>query len=466
MVPPKDTDAAHIEHPQHEALLTGAIALASLFSSCVEAFGLIHPSQKWDKHEQLLLTKLGLQQARLLIWGSVLGISSPPAAVTNRAVPKHPSSAYPDLNEPTFFDPRDPRLDEPQFRTTIEDTLSSIVDRASHLTREEMMAKFGLKPPKRFTVVFEPALDTNRLEFFRERYELLREVAESYAQINTRRTNSIVQTSWSIADVTKFGAWIQITQEKIDSLIGLLDVKEKVDRGMRMDIRMFGWHIAPDRARTAQDVSKLRLLQEICKVDYPEYVVATQQALDNISRESREHNLSLAPTAQQQALFGPPSGPNGAARMHDKKRPGLFKIFRSFGKPKHQHIHAQEDPGPVRSQSESGPTTDADDDALQRVRSKSVGGYVNTGAGIDDDIATRLEKFSTREDVTEMPPTVVTTGNGKQEGETIDSPLLGQEDQPRPLPPLGKIMRHDQYHGIGRVATRDLKQPGADLGDS
>ncbi|KAF2161551.1 hypothetical protein M409DRAFT_58949 [Zasmidium cellare ATCC 36951] len=464
MVPPKDGNATHVENPEHEALLTGAIALASLFSSCVEAFGLIHPSQKWDKQEQLLLTRLGLQQARLLIWGSVLGISSPPPTVTNRAVPKHPSSAYPDLSEPTFFDARDPRLDEPQFRTAIEETLSSIVDRASHLTREEMMAKYGLKPPKRFTMVFEPALDTNRLEFFRERYELLREVAESYAHINTRRTNSIVQTSWSIADVTKFGAWIQITQDKIDYLISLLDVKEKVDRGMRMDIRMFGWHIAPDRARTAQDVSKLRLLQEVCRVDYPEYVVATQQALDNISRESRENNLSMAPTAQQQALFGPPQQSNGgaAAQGHaDKKRPGLFKIFRSFGKSKHHPpSRAKEDPGPLRSQSESGPTADPDEDeSLQRVRSKSVGGYVNTG-GIDEDIATRLEKFSTHEQVMEMPR-VDTSGGGQKEGERLDSPLVLEE--PKPLP-LGVVQRHDQYRGIARVETRDLRQPGADFG--
>lgn len=460
MAPPKDTNAAHVEHPEHEALLTGAIALVSLFSSCVEAFGLIHPSQKWERTEQLLLTKLGLQQARLLIWGSVLGISSPPAVVTNRAVPKHPSSAYPDLSEPTFFDPRDPRLDDSQFRTTIEETLSSIVDRASHLSREEMMAKFGLKPPKRFTMVFEPALDTNRLEFFRQRYELLREVAESYAQINTRRTNSIVQTSWSIADATKFGAWIQITQEKIDFLIELMDIKEKVDRGMRMDIRMFGWHIAPDRARTAQDVSKLRLLQEICKVDYPEYVVATQQALDNISRESREHNISLAPTAQQQALFA--SNGNGNAAEHHKKRPGLFKIFRSFGKSKPYPgrttgpSYAQEDPGPARSQSESGPTTETDD-ALQRVRSKSVGGYVNTG-GIDDDIATRLEKLSTKEHVTEIPKVVTSAEVQAAHNDTIDSPL----DEPMPLG-TAPITRHDQYHGIARIATKDLNQPGANF---
>ncbi|EME44415.1 hypothetical protein DOTSEDRAFT_129721, partial [Dothistroma septosporum NZE10] len=290
MTSAKDPNSSHVENVnlQHESLLTGAVALASLFSSCVEAFGLIHPQHKWEKEEQLLLTRLGLQQARLLIWGQVLGISSPPAAVTNRAVPKYPSGAYPDVKEPTFFDARDPRLDDPNVRTAIEHALSAIVDRSSHLTREEMMAKFGLKPPKRYSTTYQPAMDTARLETFREKWELLREVAETYAHINTRRNNSIIIQSWMIADISKFSAFIAMTQEKVDYLIELMDVKEKVDRGLRMDIRIFGWHVVPDRARTAQDVSKLRLLQEVCKQDYPEYLVATKQALENIDREARE----------------------------------------------------------------------------------------------------------------------------------------------------------------------------------
>ena len=42
--------------------------------------------------------------------------------------------------------------------------------------------------------------------------------------------------------------------------------------------------------------------------------------------------------------------------------------------------------------------------------------------------------------------------------ETIDSPL--EHTVPDKLP---TIVRHDQYHGIARVATRDLNQPGANF---
>ncbi|EME84760.1 uncharacterized protein MYCFIDRAFT_210971 [Pseudocercospora fijiensis CIRAD86] len=454
------TSAEHNEgiNPAHEALLTGAIALASLFSTCVEAFGLIHPSHKWDKDEQLLLTRLGLQQARLLIWGAVVGVSSPPAAVTNRAVPRHPSAAYPDLKEPTFFDTRDPRLDDPEIRTTIEQTLSAIVDRSSAHSREEMMAKFGLKPPKRLGGGLpEPAMDSTRLEAFREKYELLREVAESYARINTRRNNSLIHTSWQIADVTKFGVFIQLTQEKVDYLIELLNVKEQIDRAMRMDIRIFGWHIIPDRQRSAMDISKLRLLQEICQADYPEYLVATQQALDNISREARENAMTYTGLSKQQQDFINPDGATPKAtngqQHHNKKRPGLLKLFKSFGKSSKTPVHSRsvsgpslsaEDIDPPRAMSDVGP-------AMTRIRSKSVGAELDIHGELDEDLRNRLEQMTTH--TSEPPP--------DSKYLAIDSPV---EPSFQPIVPLvnkpvqAGIIRHDQYQGIGRVETKDLHQ--------
>jgi hypothetical protein len=418
--------------PEHEALLPGVMALANLFSNTVEAFGLIRASQRWEREEQLLLSRLGIQQARLLIWGDILGVSSPPPSVTNQAVPKHPSAAYPDLKEPTFFAPRDARLDEPNVRQQIEDALSTIVDRSAHTTRDEMMEKFGLKPPKRFTPDFQPALDTTRLEAFREKYELLKEVAESYARINSRRTNSIVMQTWTISDRGKFASFIRLTQEKIDFLVDSMAVGDRVDRAMRMDIRNFGWHLTADRARVAQDVSKLRLIQDACKDDYPQYIIATQQALDNISRENRENSglsggsfsynpyaapstpkpeqkPAATPNAAASSSSSPktPTKPNGSTTNKNgqthAKRPsmfgGLFKSFRSKSKeevPKSsraaqgqqkQHQHSRNNstagqieptPDPDRSLSDAGPHTaglsppQPPSETLERVRSKSL----------------------------------------------------------------------------------------------
>jgi hypothetical protein len=394
-------------HPEHEALLPGVMALANLFSNTVEAFGLIRASQRWEREEQLLLSRLGIQQARLLIWGDILGISSPPSSVTNQAVPKHPSAAYPDLKEPTFFAPRDTRLDEPSTRQQIEDALSTIVDRSAHTTRDEMMEKFGLKPPKRFMPDYQPALDTTRLEAFREKYELLKEVAETYAHINSRRTNSIVMQSWTISDRTKFASFIQLTQDKIDFLVNSMGVGERIDRAMRMDIRNFGWHITADRARIAQDVSKLKLIHDACKDDYPQYIIAVTQALDNISRESRENSgqggFSYNPYAASLTSNSEPkpaasngngtSSANGTSNGQSKtkphaKRPGMFSRLLSFrnkskeevpkSKAHHQRERSQSTVEPTadpdRSLSDAGPQTGLapPSDGLERVRSRSL----------------------------------------------------------------------------------------------
>lgn len=477
-------ETAHVEHPEHEAALAGALALANLFSNCVEAFGLIHPAQRWDRPEQLLLARLGIQQARLLIWGDVVGIYSPPKTVTDRAVPKHPSAAYPDLKEPTFFGPRDGRLDEPTVRTEVEQALAAIVDRGSGFSREEMMEKFGLKPPKRFSADYQAPLDTNRLEHFRERYELLREVAEDYAHLHTRRNNSITHTSWQIADYGRFATFIELTQQQIDHLISILGVQDQINRGMRMDIKAFGWHLTQDRMRVAMDVSKLQLVQEACREEYPEYLDAIQQALDHIEREKRENDVpSYAPppmspeAAQKTALSAlqhtePPKSnhakengktdkENGNGNVKGsgnvapakQKRPGFFSRLKSFGKSKDNMLHdrkgrskslSEETP---RSKSEAGPSSEAlfssgtpnaaakqqartagndEGSSLEPVRSKSVGDVMD----VDEEfLKNRLQQMAT---LSETP----------QPGDDL----------------ANMISRHDQYHGIARTETKDLKQ--------
>jgi len=484
--------------PEHEALLPGVMALANLFSNTVEAFGLIRASQRWEREEQLLLSRLGIQQARLLIWCDILGVSSPPSSVTNQAVPKHPSAAYPDLKEPTFFTPRDARLDEPNVRQQVEDALSSIVDRSAHTTRDEMMEKFGLKPPKRFIPGdFQPALDSTRLEAFREKYELLKEVAESYARINSRRTNSIVMQTWTIVDRGKFASFIRLTQEKIDFLVDSLAVGDRVDRAMRIDIRNFGWHLTADRARIAQDVSKLRLIQEACKDDYPQYIIATQQALDNISRENREnsglaggsfsYNPYAAPSTPKPESK-PPTTPNAAATSKTPKsngtpnnsaqthakRPsmfgGLFKSFRSKSKeevPKssraQQNQQAQQRRDRGKSTSEIEPTMDPDrslsdagpqtglappaSESLERVRSKSLSTGVGSpfshpaaAAAVGGPSASTVTASSSK------PEAAVTVASLDEQLQRLDTKDVAADAPFAQMEPVqSMISRHDQY---------------------
>ncbi|KAK5171401.1 uncharacterized protein LTR77_004545 [Saxophila tyrrhenica] len=497
---PSNDQLERVTSSEHEAILTSVISLTSVFSACVEAFNLIHPSYKWEKGERLLLCRLGLQQARLLIWGDVVGISSPPATVTDRAVPKHPSPAYPDLKEPTFFGVRDARLEDAEVRTQVEAALSDIVDRSSHTSREEAMAKYGLKPPKKFLPDYEPALDLNRLEGFREKWELLREVAESYAQLETRRNASITRTSWAIADLAKFDGFIKLTQAKIDELIQLMDVKEQVDRGMRMDIKALGWHLSADKSRVAQDTSKLRLITEICQEEYPEYLDATKAALDNIDRERREsaptyNPYTSAPASAPVASQAPRRGSTPAVKTAQTngttngaspkpKQGGLFGSFFKFGRSKSslnagrsQSVSAasstpQEDPGPPRALSDAGPARPGDEEAdpntLERARSKSVGAMPADFTMPQDEVAPQAQADSPMEETK--------TVRSKSVGEILDiRPDDAEEEEARgKLERLdtggtdrtmeddvkagndlkSAVSRHDMFHGLGRQGTK------------
>lgn len=494
---PASNHAEHNSH-EHEAVLTGVMALANLYSNCVEAFGLIHPGPKWEKDEQLLLCRLGLQQARLLTWGDVVGISSPPASVTDRAVPKHPSAAYPDLKEPTFFGPRDPRLDETETRQKIEGALSDIVDRSSNTNREKMMAEYGLKPPKRFANDYHATLDTNRLEGFRERYELLKEVAETYAQISSRRNSSLTQTTWNIADHHKFGSFIKLAQERVDLLINLLDVKERVDRAVRMDIKALGWHLSVDRKRMAMDISKLRMIAESCKDEYPEYLDATTAALDNIDRERRENVVGynpyqspmtaplttshVSPTARRGSTpfihaahshTNGSSGTNGAHATKEKK-PSIFNsLFKSFNHRKHHDTGS----GPPRAQSVSHAPTQPKED-VDPPRSLSDTGPVRSSSTSTpsspsnpaDSMADSMEPLAPKS----PEPLETEKLRSKSVGDILDAPAdheheeilkqklerLGTNDTV-PDEPMNDseaissaISRHDQYHGLARQGTK------------
>jgi hypothetical protein len=514
------SSADHIEDIGHEAVLTGVVALANLFSLCVETFGLIHPSHKWDKEEQRQIARLGLQQTRLLVWGYVLGIASPPASVTDRAVPRNPSLVYPEPSEPTFFGARDPRLDEPGNRTIIEDALSAIVDRTSCATREEMMAKYGLKPPRKVSIYLERPLDPARLEAFRERLDLLHEVAEKYAHIDTtRRAGSLVRSSWHIADCAQFAAFITATQERIDMLIDLLNVKPAIDRAVSMDIRSFGWHVIPDPTKTNLDIAKLRLLHDICVADYPEYLPAVQQALDHIGREHREFSAPDAEKAFAKAMAA--ADPNAKGQIHsiseqghlpspsaqqqDRKRPGLLGLLRhsftrsSAGsrsrrsslnteKPDMAAARSRSDAGVTYSEnlngsSSSRPTSAAisqkssaaahDEDhtsPLSHMRSKSLSDapsatntHFSTSTGTSSSFANATGSTS---------PTGVDPADGEAatprsllapSSASSSLPAAAAANHPRQRTAVAAIepnsvIRHDQYRGLARTETRDLHQ--------
>jgi hypothetical protein len=274
-------------------VLTDVFTLATDFSTCVEAFNRIHPHKDSDHAQKVALAKLGLQQGRLLIFGDALGISAPPANIARHMIPSHPGLTNPDPHLPVNFGVRDARLDEEITKAKIQAALHEMSGKPSNMSRDELMKAYGLKSPKSFSKLEYPALDTNRLEGFREKYHLLQDlVKQTGTRTTLKRSISMTTNHWTVRENTKFDEYIKTVRTQVDSLIDLMDVKEQVDRGIRSDLKSMGWHPDLTGPTVTKDYEKLRLIREACETDYPEYVEVIDKAMQYISEELKETALA------------------------------------------------------------------------------------------------------------------------------------------------------------------------------
>jgi len=311
-----DTTQASPPAKSKAEILSDVVSLATLFSTCVEAFNLIHPSKDNDHAQKVALAKLGLQQGRLLIFGDAVGIAAPPPTIARHMIPSHPGITNPDPHLPVNFGVRDPKLDEQDINTKIRKALNEISGRPGNLSRDELMDKYGLKSPKHFSRIEYPALDTNRLEGFREKYALLQDlVRQMGVRSNIKRNMSMTTSHWTVKNSVRFDQFVKTVRIEVDALIDLMGVKEQVDRGTRSDIRCMAWHPDLTGPVVKQDWEKLRLIREACEIDYPEYIEVVDTALQYINEELKE--AALANRRASYNLGVPSTGAAGARRKSD-----------------------------------------------------------------------------------------------------------------------------------------------------
>lgn len=489
MASANENNGATPPKPTKADILTNVLALATQFSTCVEAFNLIHPHKDSDHAQKVALAKLGIQQGRLLIFGDAVGISSPPKAIARHMIPSHPGLTNPDPTLPIHFGDRNPELDDGSINAKVRAALSEIEGRPGYLTREELMEKYGLKSPKRFTVLEHPALDTNRLEAFREKYALLQDlVRQSGIRSSLKRGMSMTMTHWTVRDVDRFDEFVRTVKSEVDGLIALMGVKDQVDRGMRTDIKALAWHPDLSGQVVRQDWEKLRLIREAVAEDYPEYVEVAENALNYIKEE-----LTGSKLAALRSELKPPSVPairkNSAddkpalsssvqptkqsVKTPDKeKRPGFLSAFRfkSWGKSSKARSRGAAQPAsdyedPQRSLSaDIGSSKAAEEDlSLEPVRSKSMSAMPDEPAPFNLD--SRLHTVPSQEEVNSTTPTEVhrtsVESNPKPKGPEWDRAALDGEWAYNALAHADTanslIDRHDMYRDVGRIETRDIR---------
>jgi hypothetical protein len=264
--------------------LSPKTALAALFSAAVESFGLIHQNKKaWDLAQRLLLTRLGIQQGRLLAWGDALRICHP---------------GYMDDESLPLFEDMCRQLEAIRAAFRCED-------------RQLHFREYGLKPAATAMGV-ESALHMTRLEAFRERCQTVRLKTPSDAEIH-----------WIIVDNAKFPALIDKLRVHIDALIDSTGVERNVNLAMKRDIRALGWHPLFDRIKAASDGSKLQLIKEVCRAEYPEYAAATKEPLAYLGKEWQDsYQEAMIKLAVHNATRNEPLEKRA-------RRPGIFQQIRS-----------------------------------------------------------------------------------------------------------------------------------------
>ncbi|KAI5272696.1 hypothetical protein E4T47_04085 [Aureobasidium subglaciale] len=386
-----------MDHHSGAKSLSDAYSLADLFADCVESINLIHGNHEESHSEEILTSQLGIEQARLLIWGDAVGVCSPPAVTgITSAIPKHPGALNPEPERPLYFGTRDARLDDPRFRQRVEDSLRAIASPMTHLSKTKILQTYGLDHFKGSPKVRENhmlAPNPFRLQAFREKLELLQEVVTAYPHAKTHKHLGVnKKMAWQIMDVAKTSELCTLIREKVDYLVQLMDVQAKVDKAMRYDVRAMGWHPSEDMNATIRDTLKLSLLVEASETLYPEYSTAAQEAMDNVTDQwkgsrgydimmSEHHNPTIHKTASHTMLSQPirPSEDTTRSNVSPPKTPKKGKLLGSLrpkltrlfsGKSMERLSPATADPS--RSRSESGPSGGANGDALEPSRSKSL----------------------------------------------------------------------------------------------
>ncbi|KAF5850355.1 hypothetical protein GGP41_002584 [Bipolaris sorokiniana] len=428
-------------------MLTDVFSLASQFSTCVEAFNRIHPTKDHDHAQKVALAKLGIQQGRLLIFGDAVGISAPPATIARHMIPSHPGITNPDPTLPVNFGVRDPRLDEEVINAKIRRALHEIAGRPSNMSRDELMSVYGLKSPKTFSKAEYPALDSNRLEGFREKYGLLKDLlTQTGARSSLKRNLSMTTSHWQVKDTARFNEYVKTVRTEVDALIDLMGVKEQVD------------------------------LQETRPAPAP-VSAAPKVLLPGTRKPEAKSHIQLA----AERAINPNAGKD--------KRPSWLSAFKfkSWNKSTKQN---PQQATLEKQRSNSVPTVDPQRSLsaveiqdpisdsmspLQAVRSKSVGAIPQSPQFPTDDLDSRIHTLALEGQHNGIPPIAEDAGEvkvfpvkeGGVNGGEFDKNMLVQvetaksEGRNEALQNVkttqSYIDRHDMYPAVGRIETKDIR---------
>ncbi|MCJ1384321.1 hypothetical protein MMC17_007437 [Xylographa soralifera] len=205
-------------------LAVGVVALASLFTTCVECWNYIDTARSHGHDYELLATKLEVEKTRFLIWGDTIGLLKP------------------DNNG------RDVRLESPLVEEAIKGCLTCI--RSIFTDSKALSSRYGLLEKDLADVKIDSAsLSSNQLLKFKASYKQFQARAKGVQQ----KTSFLGKTRWAIHDRPKFGILVDDLRGFIDSLKDITD---------SMTTRTLQQRAIAEELEFLPDLKALRLVKE------------------------------------------------------------------------------------------------------------------------------------------------------------------------------------------------------------
>ena len=208
------------------------LAVAGLYSSCVDAFDQIRAARSFGRDYEILSTRFDVRKARFLQWGDGVGL----------------------LHE--VKDGRHPHLDDPYIRPAVEQVLHCI--RMLLTDTEGFKSKYGLQEtPEEGILTQDTSTDAlisgRRRDLFRVSYDKFQ------ARIRKKQKGSslIAKTQWAITGRNDFQNLVSDLDGMIEDLYKLVPVQPAFRRMM----------VHEDITTLPEDLATLKLVDEACAVE-------------------------------------------------------------------------------------------------------------------------------------------------------------------------------------------------------
>lgn len=229
------------------SLTIGAVALASLFSLCVQCFDLIEVGRNLGLDYELLIVKLSIEKRRLMIWGEAVGILRPDQD-------------------------RDQLLDEPETHQLVERILMNI-QKIFH-DANALQSKYGLEKASdeqaiptvaiEGSVICSSLFENSPLAQFQKRVSGFHQKA-----------GLMTKTRWAICDNSKF-------VRLITNLKDLLDGLHEITTSVRTSI--LKGHLIRQETESIADLRTLKIIEECCSdADWKSCASAASSYLNSIA---------------------------------------------------------------------------------------------------------------------------------------------------------------------------------------